>query len=213
MEEMDGRNLDGIAFLGNTLGPLFYYDPSDDAIAPTYSAIAAMDVEAAGAEWPFADGRIAADALALMSAGCAEGVDDGLVWEYRRLFVGPQAKAAPPWGSVYTDRECVVFGEATLELRQWMRESGIRNLGQEKEPEDHIGLLLMLMAWISENKPELLDDFLGNHVLTWSTHFLDLVESQTEHSFFTGLAQITRESLEGIQAARGIDVQYPRYYR
>ena len=36
------------------------------------------------------------------------------MWEYRRLFVGPGHLPAPPWGSVYTDRECVIFGEATL---------------------------------------------------------------------------------------------------
>ena len=67
--------------------------------------------------------------------------------EYRRLFVGPAPKPAPPWGSVYTDRECVVFGESTLALRAWMRAQGIARLVDDKTPEDHIGLMLVLMAW------------------------------------------------------------------
>ncbi len=36
------------------------------------------------------------------------------------------ALPSPPWGSVWLDRESVLFGDSTLALRQWMRESGIR---------------------------------------------------------------------------------------
>ena len=57
-----------------------------------------------------------------MREGLVAGADnEELVWEYRRLFVGPGHLPAPPWGSVYTDHECVIFGEATLALRAWMR--------------------------------------------------------------------------------------------
>lgn len=142
-----------------------------------------------------------------------DDVNNDLIWEYRRLFVGPAAKAAPPWGSVYTDRECVVFGEATLDLRQWMRQTGIEKLNDDKEPEDHIGLMLMMMSWISVNKPEALDDFLRLHLLTWSSHFLEEMEEATDHPFYKGLARITRLSLEGIQEDREIEVEYPRFYR
>lgn len=83
----------------------------------------------------------------------AFAADDDLTWEYRRLFIGPGAKPAPPWGSVYTDRECVVFGATTLELRAWMREHGVARTADEKTPEDHIGLMLALMAWLAQNSP------------------------------------------------------------
>ncbi len=138
--------LEAVAFIGEVLGPLFLYDPADAAIAPTYEMLAALDVDEAAREWPLVDDDVARGALALMTGGIAEGVGDDVVWEYRRLFVGPGPKAAPPWGSVYTDRECVVFGEATLALRQWMRENGISRPGDGTEPEDHIGLMLLLLA-------------------------------------------------------------------
>lgn len=202
------------AFLGETLGPLFLDDPGrSDAAKAAFAAFAALDVRAAAAEWPFVDEDEARAALELMSAGASGGVDDDLVWEYRRLFVGPKRKAAPPWGSVYTDRECVVFGASTLKLRTWMRERGIERLGADAEPEDHIGLMLLLMTWIADNRPELLDEYLRDHLLPWAGHFLDLVEHEAAHPFYEGLARLAHASLEGLRVASGLQVAYPRFYR
>ncbi len=60
----------------------------------------------------------------------------------------------PPWGSVWLDRESVLFGDSTLALRQWMRENHIAFEMQQNEPEDHFGTLLMLAAWLAENGRE-----------------------------------------------------------
>ena len=148
------------------------------------------------------------------AAGDARGViDDDLIWEYRRLFVGPGHLAAPPWGSVYTDRECVIFGLTTLELRRWMRENRIKVAEDKGEPEDHIGTMLSLMAWIAEQRPELLPEYLRDHLLTWAPHYLDVLERETAHPFFRGLAQLTRESIAGLQEALALQVAVPRFYR
>ena len=114
---------------------------------------------------------------------------------------------------MYTDRECVVFGASTLELRAWMRAHGIARTTDEKTPEDHIGLMLALMAWIARNQPADLDDYLRLHLLTWAGHYLDELEEAAEHPFYKGLARLTRVTLEGIRAERGLDVAYPRFYR
>lgn len=205
--------LEAVAFIGEVLGPLFLYDPTDAAIAPTYEMLAALDVGEAAQEWPLVDDDVAREALALMTGGIAEGVGDDVVWEYRRLFVGPGPKAAPPWGSVYTDRECVVFGEATLALRQWMRENGISRPGDGTEPEDHIGLMLLLLAWVARNRADLLDDYAAMHLLTWAPHFLEEMEAAAASPFFEGLAALTRASLAGVASARGLAVETPRFYR
>ena len=126
--------------------------------------------------------------------------------------MGPGRKPAPPWGSVYTDRECVVFGASTLALRAWMREHGIERLSDAADPEDHIGYVLLLMAWVAKHRPELLVEFLGEHVLTWSSHFLEQFEA-AEHAFYRGLASLTRSTLEGIGEELSIEVVYPRFYR
>lgn len=206
--------LEAVAFAGDTLAPFFLQDPRTGTAGPAFAAMAAIDADQAAAEWPFADEGEARAALGLMTGGLAGGAEaDGLVWEYRRLFVGPAPKPAPPWGSVYTDRECVVFGASTLALRAWMRGRGIARLADDRTPEDHIGLMLVLMAWIARNQPEDLDEFLQAHLLTWSSHFLDQLIEAAAHPFYKGLARLTKASLEGIQQARALDVTYPRFYR
>ncbi|CBL03740.1 MAG: Tat proofreading chaperone DmsD [Gordonibacter pamelaeae] len=211
----DGSDvLEGIAFVGETLGPFFLQDPKTGEAGAAFQALAALDVDAAAAEWPFAGEAEARACLALMKEGLAHGIeDDDLVWEYRRLFVGPAPKPAPPWGSVYTDRECVVFGESTLALRAWMRAQGIARLVDDKTPEDHIGLMLVLMAWIARNQPADLDDYLRLHLLPWSSHFLDELAEAAKQPFYEGLARLAKASLEGIQSERALDVAYPRFYR
>ena len=211
----DGSDvLEGIAFVGETLGPFFLQDPKTGEGGAAFQALAALDVDAAAAEWPFAGEAEARACLALMKEGLAHGIeDDDLVWEYRRLFVGPAPKPSPPWGSVYTDRECVVFGESTLALRAWMRAQGIARLVDDKTPEDHIGLMLVLMAWIARNQPADLDDYLRLHLLPWSSHFLDELAEAAKQPFYEGLARLAKASLEGIQSERALDVAYPRFYR
>ena len=211
----DGSDvLEGIAFVGETLGPFFLQDPKTGEAGAAFQALAALDVDAAAAEWPFAGEAEARACLALMKEGLAHGIeDDDLVWEYRRLFVGPAPKPAPPWGSVYTDRECVVFGESTLALRAWMRAQGIARLVDDKTPEDHIGLMLELMAWIARKQPADLDDYLRLHLLPWSSHFLDELAEAAKQPFYEGLARLAKASLEGIQSERALDVAYPRFYR
>ncbi|MBX9033437.1 Tat proofreading chaperone DmsD [Gordonibacter massiliensis (ex Traore et al. 2017)] len=214
MDDNKDAVLEGVVFVGETLGPLFLNDPKTGDAGAAFQALAELDVDAAAVEWPFVDDEEAARDLGLMKEGLAKGAeDDDLVWEYRRLFIGPAPKPAPPWGSVYTDRECVVFGQTTLELRAWMREQGIERLVDDKTPEDHIGLMLVLMAWIAGNRPEALDEYLSLHLLTWSSHFLDQLAGVADQPFYEGLARLAQASLEGIQAQLALDVTYPRFYR
>lgn len=203
-----------VIFVGETLGPFFLEDPATGNIAPAFDAMKTLAVEEAAREWPFVSYEAAARCLSALQDDLKEPEDpDDLMWEYRRLFIGPAAKPAPPWGSVYMDRECVVFGNTTLELRQWMRETGIVWNHDEKTPEDHIGLMLLLMAWVAENKPEQLEEYLIKHLLTWSSHFLTQLSDAAEMSFYRGLADLTKASLEGIQQELGLEVEYPRYYQ
>ena len=206
--------MEAVAFVGSALAPFFLNDPRTGDAADSFAALAELDAAAAAADWPFADAAAAETALALIVEGLAAGADnDDLVWEYRRQFVGPGRFPAPPWGSVYTDRECVIFGESTLALRAWMRRAGINRTTDERTPEDHIGLMLAMLAFLAQNRPELVDEYLRDHLLTWAPHYLEVLEEATTHPFYRGLAQLTRASLEGLGAARELSVTLPRFYR
>ena len=121
--------------------------------------------------------------------------------------------AAPPWGSVYTDRDCIICGNSTLDLRAWLRANGIEVPGADGEPEDHIGLMLLLAAWIARQRPALLREYLERHLLTWAPHFLDVVREQTRTPFFEGLALLASCSLAGLQDELSLTVETPRFYR
>ena len=208
--------VDAIVFAGASLAPFFLNDPRTGDAADAFAALAELDVAAAAAQWPFAGDEIAAveSALAAMKEGLAAGADhDDVVWEYRRLFVGPGHLPAPPWGSVYTDRECVVFGESTLALRAWMRAVGVERLADERTPEDHIGLMLALLSFLAAERSELVDDYLRDHLLTWAPHYLEALEEAAEQPFYAGLARLTRLTLAGLQRERGLTVELPRFYR
>ncbi len=209
--------LAGIAFTGGTLGPFFSYDPKLDGakLLPAAQAICELDVPSAAEAWPFVDAPLAADCLSRMQEGLADGLDaPALVDEYRRLFVGPAAKVAPPWGSVYTDKDMVVFGASTLALKAWLRCHGVSVAkGESDEPEDHIGTMLSLMGWLAQNKPDALCEYLQSHLLTWAGHFLGIVEAESAHPFYRGLAALTGRTLDGIQGELGLEVETPRFYR
>ncbi|MDO4443058.1 MAG: Tat proofreading chaperone DmsD [Slackia sp.] len=206
----------GVAFIGAALSPFFLNDPSTGATDAALAVMAALDADAAAAEWPFVEAAEAQRCLTLLAEGAKRRESDGgdaLKWEYRRLFVGPQSLPAPPWGSVYTDRDRVVFGEGTLALRAWMRAHGVQRLSDEKTPEDHIGLVLAMAGWLAEAKPELVAEFLQLHVLPWSGHLLEQLEAAAEHPFYKGLAAMANASLEGMKDAFGLEVAVPRFYR
>ncbi|MEY8561840.1 Tat proofreading chaperone DmsD [Eggerthellaceae bacterium 3-80] len=212
-----------ISLVGDMLAPFFLQDPRTGTAQASFDALAALDVQAAASEWPFVEQSLAQTDLANMqaclvphddTAGVSAAViSDDMMWEYRRLFVGPGKKPAPPWGSVYTDHECVVFGETTLALRAWMRSHGIERISDERSPEDHIGLMLALLSTLATQRPDLVESYLQDHLLTWSSHFLEELEQAAEYPFYISLAHLTRATLEGMQAELGIDVVYPKYYR
>ena len=213
MSEHIDEMVEAVAFVGDTLAPFFLEDPEKGAAGDSFAAMASIDARAAADEWPFAEHADALNGLADMVSGLADGITDELIWEYRRLFVGPGHLPVPPWGSVYTDRECVVFGETTLELRAWMRERGIARSSDEKTPEDHIGLMLALMSHLCRTQPEHLDEYLCAHLLTWAPHYLEELASEATHPFYRGLANLTRATLTGIREFRGLVVKTPRFYK
>lgn len=212
----DGELYDAIAFIGQTLGPLYRNDPKldEDIIEPIVLSLSQSDAEELKESWPFVSKESLENGLAKLIRGAGDFCSEEFVRDYRQLFVGPGPKSAPPWGSVYTDKDQVFYGESTLELRTWLRLNSIEiSAGQSEEPEDHIGTMLELMAWLAQNKPELLNEFLSVHFLPWASHVLEIVEHESKHPFYQGLAVVTRLSLTGIQNALDLEVRVPRFYR
>ncbi|NPD30886.1 Tat proofreading chaperone DmsD [Eggerthellaceae bacterium zg-1084] len=205
---------EALEFVGETLGSLFLLDPLSDEAAPLLDALQQVDAADAAAAWPFVDAVQAQACLAGMTGdACAPAARQALAEGYRADFVGPNSLSAPPWGSVYTDRERVVFGATTLELRQWMRSNGVERLDGRRTPEDHIGLLMKMMSWLAQCRPELVGTFLEQHVLCWAPHYLAQLEEAGAHPLYRSLARLARLTLEGIKDAASLTPVERRLYR
>ena len=130
---------ESFAFSARVLGALFYFSPDSEQAGPLVQALTA-------GEW-VQDWPLPSEMLQPVADTFASPTEEPLTDAWQRLFIGPYALPAPPWGSVWLDRESVLFGDSTLALRQWMRENNIAFEMQQNEPEDHFGTLLLLAAW------------------------------------------------------------------
>ena len=198
------------------LGALLSCDPKKGVgCEELFDTLTEMDVESMASQWPYLPSEDVAPLLRELQRGAAADRDE-LARSYRRLFVGPQVLAAPPYGSVYTDRDMVVFGEATLVLRAWLRRVGIGVSDLDGAPEDHIATMLSLLGWMLRVKPQRVDEYLQGHLLTWAPHYLDLLEEAADDEsapFYRCIAKLTRETLRAMQRDREIEVALPRFYR
>jgi len=198
-----------IALAGKILGSLFYYEPNHAAVSMIYPIWENQDWLN---EWPSGELGQLQPIAELMQQGL-HFEDESLNRAFQRLFIGPNSLKAPPWGSVYLDHENVIFGESTLELFQWQKGLGIAVELQQREPEDHIGLLLMQAAWLVENQPEQLNVLLEQHLLPWSKRYLELFVEHAAHPFYQGLGQLTQITLQDWQVRLGIEpVKKQIYY-
>ena len=68
--------------------------------------------------------------------------------EYMRLFVGPGHVKVPIWESVYFDREGLLFGENTLQVRAFYEKHGVEYQFKHQQPEDHMAVELDFMLFL-----------------------------------------------------------------
>lgn len=207
------RDFEAASAALDLLGTLFASDPKLDVeAAGVLDSLVDMDIDSVAADWPFVDAQACLPLLRGLQEGAA-GDQDELAKEYRRLFVGPNALQAPPYGSVYTDPDQVLFGASTLALRGWLDQVGIGVKNDEVAPEDHIGTMLSLAAWIMRVKPAVLEEYLAKHLMTWVPHYLGELKEAAGEGFYCNLAKLAELTLTGARERFGLDVKEPRFYR
>ncbi|MDK9740148.1 molecular chaperone TorD family protein [Vibrio sp. D404a] len=129
----------------------------------------------------------------VLSEGCLLALqneqEDALAAEFSRLFEGVGDMPAPPWGSVYLDKDRVVFGESTVAYRQFLELNQIELDTGLREPEDQFGLMLFAHSYLLENNNvNSARELLECHLLTWSSTYLYKLNSASELSFYKKLS-------------------------
>lgn len=131
---------------------------------------------------------------------------------WQRLFVGPWALPSPPWGSVWLDRESVLFGDSTLALRQWMREKGIQF--EMKQTNRKIIWFTAVDGCVvgGEWSPDRMRRIAGMAPFPWSTRFLDVL-SKSRTPFYRALGELARLTLAQWQSQLLIPVAVKPLFR
>ena len=178
--------------------------PTGGPVAEAAEGLCAADLES---EWPFGTEDELEEIAALLKEARRLPPED-LDREFHRLFVGPRRLDAPPWGSVYLDSESVVFGDSCMELARWMRANGIAlHEGESREPTDQIGRMLVLLGWMCENEPSLVDDYLRLHLLTWAPRYFERLEAAADGPFYRAVAELSALTLRGVAEQRGLTAE------
>ncbi|CAM4271514.1 TorD family cytoplasmic chaperone [Yersinia intermedia] len=198
--------------LPRILGACFYYPPQSDTVQrlwPLLPQIAEL--------FPWSNPAKIARYCQQMPSIQPEQLE----YDFSILFEGQGEMPAPPWGSVYLDKENILMGDSTLQYREFLSTFGLVNQSTIREPEDQFGL--MLLAWVNliEQQPvtklpsgEAALVLLTEHLLPWAYRYLELVSSsQTEHQVYPLLAKITECYLQTLQTELGLFPQPRELFR
>ncbi|WP_019849343.1 molecular chaperone [Desulfitobacterium sp. PCE1] len=127
------------------------------------------------------------------------------VYEFNRLFIGPQSPPAPPYESVYRHGERQVMQESTLDVRRWYRSQGLSLAGQSNEPDDFIATELEFAAYLltqalkreQRNQPKKAEAFIENynafcqeHLAAWLPGFVKALSASAREPFYLALGEI-----------------------
>ncbi|MEG9498406.1 Tat proofreading chaperone DmsD [Mannheimia indoligenes] len=186
-----------IAQFGRVLGSLFYAEPNSEQNQPLVALLQNGD-------WQAECGFLSESKRSEIQKNLQNATSEQLNEAYQILFIGPNVLPAPPWGSVYLDKESVLFGDSLLNLRTFLNDNQIAFSLNQNEPEDHIGLMLMLAAYLAEANPNLLKSFLAEHLLPWAYRFFELFNAENS-PFYQGLGKLTEALLREWQ--KNLEIQ------
>ncbi|HHC7130501.1 TPA: molecular chaperone TorD family protein [Vibrio parahaemolyticus] len=125
---------------------------------------------------------------------------DELEYQYSVLFEGQGEMPCPPWGSVYLDKDNIVFGESTAAYRVFLRRHGLEIQSEVREPEDQFGLMLLVLGQLLENGYSDAGMMLiTEHLMPWGQRYLALLADNSVSVFYAILGKITQELFDLLQ--------------
>ena len=132
--------------------------------------------------------------------------------EYTRLFINAVPRIpAPPYSSVYLDRDGLVWGESTSRVARLYEAAGLSIAESFGDIPDHISAelefasYLVLEEWkCRENAPgraeeltSIEKEFLAEHLLRWAGVFLSRVIEHSNLAFYRTLSSLAIQFIEG----------------
>lgn len=130
--------------------------------------------------------------------------------DFLKLFIGLDNVFAPPYASVYLDKEKLLFDKSTLLARSYYTKHKIEVEEYNQIPDDHLGLLLQFISIscnrisdVIKNKNEqvfqiILKDLsfvLDKLVLSWIQLFKERIKTYSTTTYYLSIASLTENTL------------------
>ena len=139
--------------------------------------------------------------------------EKALEHDFSVLFEGMGDMPAPPWGSVYLDKERVLFGNSTLLYRAFLERYGVELDSGLREPEDQFGLMLLALAFLLEqDNQSAAIELLEQHLLPWANAYLVQLNATTNNLFYQQLALNVDTWLQSLISRYALSVAKKKIY-
>ena len=124
--------------------------------------------------------------------------------DFAKLFVGPYSLLAPPYGSVYIDRQHRIMGDSTIDAIKYYDEAGLEVASRFKEAPDHIVTELEFMYFLIHEELRAVEigdtqcfydtldfqrEFLTHHLNCWVESFAQKIKSNATTCFYVALGE------------------------
>lgn len=177
-----------LAIVCKLFGSLFYYQPKDYEELPFGAYFQHEDVET-----PITEVSEALNAFKFMGQDELQAVFD-------QHFVIQENMVAPPWSSMYLDKESVLFGPASKSYCEFVEHCGLGLRENASDPEDHIGLMLIVLGMLIEDEQEQhVKEMVGEYLATWSNFYFARLHHVAKDSAYSSLAHHTASLLDVVR--------------
>jgi TorA maturation chaperone TorD len=138
-----------------------------------------------------------------------------------RVLIGYGSPEAPCWAAYYFEKDPVVMGRKTLEVRELYARYGLQIEHKYHEPDDHLGLMLQFLAHLLELQaglsgsasdpasPEPIHDarlLLARDILPWLPQWTAAMRAALSSGFYLGLAYLIQGTLETLATALNLSL-------
>ena len=177
-------NREHLSIILPVLGKLLYSYPTRDFLAKTREAQLFGDIPYISGSEAFAEGQ-----KLLEEWETSDGAYDACISDYQDLFVGVRDRVKVPiWESFFTAPEPMMFTDSTLKARLWYDRYGMEIKNIRHEPDDHMGIELMFLAYLLDKDPENAEKFFSDRIAPWYAKLFECMASNAVTPLYRGLA-------------------------
>jgi TorA maturation chaperone TorD len=228
MRDLTNRydQLSGGMFLFNFLGKLLQTFPENDSIDWFHSLTKEKIIEDIpyGENHPdILDGSL--KMIAWLEEEFHPNPEEGITklgFDYTRLLAGPGIPLAPPWESVYFNEKGLMFQKETMDVRNWFRRFNLEAEKLHHEPDDHIGLELAFLGYLSvlaltalerDDESELHSvlqaqkSFFVEHPIKWIPEWCEKMIKHAETAFYRGVGLLVRGGMQTLAAFHEVPIE------